>query len=117
MRRRPQRGSPFSVLKPGDNSLRNPTEKFLPSLLQRVPLSASVAYMHQGELPGKRELLSEREVHTQFGLGVPWLRKCRRLRSGPPFVKIGRMIRYRRADVEQFLDAHVIQTRTIEGRN
>ncbi len=64
-----------------------------------------------------RELLTEREVHVQYGLGIPWLRKQRRLRSGPPFIRLGKMIRYFRRDLQKFLDAHVIQTGTVEGRN
>ncbi len=51
------------------------------------------------------ELLTEREVEAGYGLKGPWLRRCRRERRGIPFLRVGRMVRYRKEDVERFLDS------------
>jgi hypothetical protein len=49
------------------------------------------------------ELLSERAVYKEYLLTVPWQRKKRRTGDGPAFFKIGRLVRYRRQDIEEFL--------------
>lgn len=54
-------------------------------------------------------LLKEKEVDAEYRLLISWLRKMRRLGGGPPFLKIGKMVRYRRADVEAFLAAHLVE--------
>ena len=63
------------------------------------------------ELTGEiAEILDERQVSRRYGLSKPWLRKARRERRGPPFLKIGKMVRYRRQAVEAFLAAHTVNT-------
>jgi predicted DNA-binding transcriptional regulator AlpA len=57
-----------------------------------------------------REILSEREVWEEYGFTIPFLRRARRERRGPRFLKVGKMVRYRRADVEAYLSAHVVET-------
>jgi hypothetical protein len=55
-------------------------------------------------------LLREKDLYIEYGLSISWQRKMRRLGGGPPFLKIGKMVRYRRADVEAFLAAHLVET-------
>lgn len=57
-----------------------------------------------------KEVLNEKEVAAEYGLGVSWLRKMRRLKRGPVFLRIHRMIKYRREDVEAFLIDHIVAT-------
>ena len=57
-----------------------------------------------------RQLLSEREVNEEYGLSLPWLRKQRLLRIGPPYCKISRMVKYRRIDIEAYLQARMVRT-------
>ena len=57
-----------------------------------------------------REVLNEREVWEEYGFTIPFLRRARRERRGPRFMKVGKMVRYRRADVEAYLTAHVVET-------
>ena len=54
------------------------------------------------------ELLSEQAVSKEYGLSVPWQRKKRRTGDGPAFFKIGRLVRYRREDIEEFLRSCLI---------
>ena len=56
-----------------------------------------------------RQVLNEREVDNEFGLRIPYLRRCRSERRGPPYLKIGKLVRYRRSDIEAFLSAHAVE--------
>lgn len=55
------------------------------------------------------KFLDEREVHREYNLSVPWLRKRRRTGDGPSYLKIGRMVRYCREDLEAYLAAHRVR--------
>jgi len=63
-----------------------------------------------GDDATKREVLKEREVSADYTLSVPWLRKQRRLGKGPTYIKIGRMVRYFRDDVEAYLIDRLVST-------
>jgi len=62
------------------------------------------------EAMANREVLNEREVWEEYGFTIPFLRRARRERRGPRFLKVGKMIRYRRADIEAYLSAHAVET-------
>ena len=51
----------------------------------------------------ERKLFSELEVCKIYGLSASWLRRARRERRGPPFLKLGRLIRYHQKDFESYL--------------
>jgi hypothetical protein len=57
-----------------------------------------------------REVLTEREVWEEYGFTIPFLRRARRERYGPRFLKVRRMVRYRRADIEAYLSKHSVET-------
>ncbi len=57
-----------------------------------------------------QEVLNERQVQEMYGFSIPYLRRCRRERRGPRFLKVGKLVRYRRADIESFLSAHAVET-------
>jgi len=56
----------------------------------------------------EKRILNETEVEREYGLTKPWLRKHRRLGDGPPFLRIERMIRYFRNDLEKWLAGHLV---------
>ena len=58
----------------------------------------------------RAELLTERQVEDRYDLSIAWLRRARRERRGPVFLKIGRMVRYRKADIEAYLASRVVGT-------
>lgn len=62
------------------------------------------------------QLLSEREVSRRYGLSVSWQRRTRRERRGPSFLKLGKMVRYRRCDIEDYLAANTIETKSSSGQ-
>lgn len=63
------------------------------------------------EQMSNREILNEREVWEEYGFTIPYLRRARRERRGPRFLKVGKLVRYRRADIEAYLAAHAVETR------
>ena len=60
-----------------------------------------------------QEVMTERQVSETYGFTVPYLRRARRERRGPRFLKLGKLVRYRRADVEAYLSAHAVETRPV----
>lgn len=61
------------------------------------------------------ELLTEREVWNCYGFSIPWQRRTRREGRGPPFLKLGRMVRYRRRDIEKYLAAATVEPKSSPG--
>lgn len=53
---------------------------------------------------GTMRLLTERETSELLKCTVAALRRWRRERRGPRFVKLGRLIRYRDSDLEDFVE-------------
>ena len=51
---------------------------------------------------------STAEISEMFGLGESYLRKLRQLRKGPKYSKLGRMVRYRREDVDKWLESALV---------
>ena len=56
-------------------------------------------------------LYSDRELNEHFGFPLPMLRKNRQLRRGIPFIRLGRLARYRATDVRAYVDSRVVPTR------
>ena len=50
-------------------------------------------------------LLTPAEVARPLNLSVSWLAKARMRGDGPPYVKIGRAVRYSGADVQEWVKA------------
>lgn len=53
----------------------------------------------------KLEMMNEHEVAASLRMSVATVRRWRLFRTGPTFVKIGSAVRYRRRDVENWLDS------------
>ncbi len=49
------------------------------------------------------------EIASMFGLRESYLRKLRQLRKGPKYFKLGRMVRYRKEDIDSWLGKAVIE--------
>ena len=52
---------------------------------------------------------STAEISEMYGLGKSYLRKLRQLRKGPKYLKLGRMVRYRKEDVEDWLNTALVE--------
>ena len=50
--------------------------------------------------------LDERDAARMLGCSVSLLRKWRRRREGPPYVRIGRLVRYQEERLLEFIEAH-----------
>ena len=58
-----------------------------------------------GEIPTKKPpgaLLTTKEAAAVLRVSPSWLAKARMTGDGPPYIKIGRSVRYRDCDVSQF---------------
>jgi|TARA_Y100000294_G_C8428990_1_gene285997 excisionase family DNA binding protein len=53
-------------------------------------------------------LLSSKEMALIYGFSKKTLENHRAQRVGIPYIKIGRMVRYRKSDVDQYLEQHRI---------
>jgi predicted DNA-binding transcriptional regulator AlpA len=60
-------------------------------------------------------LLTEAQVAEIAHRGVPTLQKDRVRGTGPPFVKIGRLVRYRPSDVHEWLAERVRRSTSDTG--
>jgi predicted DNA-binding transcriptional regulator AlpA len=55
-------------------------------------------------------VLNERQAASVLGCSVALMRKWRLFGAGPLYCKIGRLVRYRQADIDSFLEAHRVET-------
>lgn len=53
-------------------------------------------------------LLDEKEAAVVLKCSVAFLRRCRLFRTGPPFAKIGRLVRYRMQDLVGYIEASMV---------
>jgi len=47
----------------------------------------------------------ERSAAAVLGVSVALLRKWRQTRGGPPYLRIGKLVRYRISDLRRFMDS------------
>lgn len=63
----------------------------------------------------KKELLTEPQLAEELQVSVKTLQNQRWQKIGIPYLKIGRAVRYRREDVDRYLDEAVVKTVLIQG--
>lgn len=56
--------------------------------------------------------VDERAASRFIGFSTSYLRQARMRNQGPPYIRVGRAVRYRVEDLDRFLDAHRVQTRS-----
>ena len=61
---------------------------------------------------GTARALTEREVAALLGLSVATLRAWRHRGKGPRFLRLGRSVRYLPSDVDDFVRASAVDTRS-----
>jgi len=62
--------------------------------------------MDKHEHPFSPVLTESETAQLLGGLSVSGLRKWRKTGKGPKYLRLGRLIRYRRADIEAWLESH-----------
>ena len=60
--------------------------------------------------PIQKEWINPNEVQKEYGFSVSTLAKWRMDNKFLPFSKIGKYIKYKRSDIEAFLNSNVIDT-------
>lgn len=63
----------------------------------------------QVEAVASKQWLSPREASSEFGLSVSTLAKWRMDNKHLSFSKIGKYIKYKRADIEAFLNSNLVE--------
>jgi hypothetical protein len=56
------------------------------------------------------EYITVQELEIRAKISSRTLRNWRNRRIGPPFIKVGKQILYKWADIEAWLNAHQVQT-------
>lgn len=56
--------------------------------------------------------ICESELARRANVSIAVIRKWRREKSGPRFLKLGRLVRYRVRDVEAWLELHTVESST-----
>lgn len=54
--------------------------------------------------------LNEKETATYLGCTVSFLRKHRLFKTGPSFLKLGRLVRYQIQDLQAYLASNKVET-------
>jgi predicted DNA-binding transcriptional regulator AlpA len=57
------------------------------------------------------QTLAEKDTARYIGMSSAYLRVARRENRGPAFVRVGRTVRYLRADLDAWLIGHRVETR------
>jgi predicted DNA-binding transcriptional regulator AlpA len=86
---------------------RAPPRKF--HFVKRIPSIADAP-------GGDDDLLSAAELAAWFGMSVEWVDIGRSEGYGPPYVKLGRLVRYRRGTVREWLLARIHHSTSEYGR-
>jgi excisionase family DNA binding protein len=60
--------------------------------------------MAQPEVPS---FLSEKQTATYLSISLSTIRRWRKARKGPQFYRVGNVIRYRRDDVDHFIQQNM----------
>lgn len=89
------------------------------NILRRIDTEASGSMNDQSVAPDRlavqSAVLQERDAARYIGMSVPFLRQSRmhgaRLKRtpGPPYIRVGRAIRYLRTDLDAWLESHRVQ--------
>jgi len=56
--------------------------------------------------------IDEKRLCEELGISSVTATKWRARAEGPPFIKVGRLVRYRRTDVERWLESRTIGKRS-----
>lgn len=85
------------------------------------PLEASASTPHGREeprndnactdAPSGSVLIDEKQLCAELGISGVTATKWRAKAEGPPFIKVGRLVRYRRSDVEAWLLSRTVGRR------
>ena len=60
-------------------------------------------------------LLTTRQAAEALALSISWLAKLRLYGGGPPFLRLGRCVRYRREDLTKWIEAKARTSTSDDG--
>jgi len=59
-------------------------------------------------LKAQHDYLDTRQAAGLTGIGAATLERWRVDGAGPPYVKLGRLVKYRRQDLDEFMERHLV---------
>ena len=62
------------------------------------------------------ELMTEQEAAAHLGVSVSGMRKWRARQTGPKYAKFGKIIRYRRSDLDAFVQSRIVTPESPEQK-
>jgi len=62
----------------------------------------------------QNKLIDEKQAAQRLGCTISFLRRCRLLLSGPPYVKIGRLVRYSPAALDAYIESNTVQAQGLQ---
>ena len=65
-----------------------------------------------GNLSDPAAYMTTMEAAVYLGVSTALMERWRQLRIGPPYIRIGRSIRYRRSDVDEYMWQHRVKPMT-----
>jgi predicted DNA-binding transcriptional regulator AlpA len=77
--------------------------------MTNFPASETPRTSGRGAVTELEHLIDEIELAKVLGRPVPTLQKDRHAKKGPPYIKIGRHVRYRPSDVEKYLRERTVK--------
>lgn len=81
------------------------------SFYLQQPLTAQEGLFFMIERSPEFTLLNERDAADILGFSVKTLQRRRRLRETPQFLKMGRKVRYRLSDLQQYIEESAVKPR------
>lgn len=87
-----------------ENQHRQPVEKQIVKPTGTIPPAVNPATLNPASRP-RTEMLNEHQVAEFLNMSVASVRRWRLFRKGPKFVKIGSAVRYKKADLDAWLDS------------
>jgi predicted DNA-binding transcriptional regulator AlpA len=76
--------------------------------LEKISRTGSAPAVMENQAIGNKELLSDKETAIFLGVATRTLREWRKQGKGPAFVKMGTKIKYRKTDIDLYLDNQTV---------
>jgi hypothetical protein len=60
-----------------------------------------------------RQLMDEKAAAARLGATVSFMRRCRLFKTGPTYLKLGKLVRYSDADLDEYIEKGKVEPSTI----
>jgi predicted DNA-binding transcriptional regulator AlpA len=82
---------------------------FLNFSLKNIALVLNISLSVFSSKLNNDTLLSDKQMSLVYGFSIKTLQNHRSLRVGIPYIKLGKMVRYRKKDVDEYIELHKVK--------